>query len=77
MLHICIKTTKKQNSFHIQWYRYADIDGYDPKKHTITVFSPAKKILTPEEFFERAVKKYVGSIRDTENVSEYYTDFLN
>ncbi|PWA68382.1 replication protein A 70 kDa DNA-binding subunit B [Artemisia annua] len=51
---------------------YADIDGYDPKKHTITVFSPAKKILTPEEFFERAVKKSVGSIRDTENIHKIH-----
>ena len=76
MLHICIKNLQK-NSFHILWYRYADIDGYDPKNKTITVFSPAKKILTPEDFFHRAVKKSVGSIRDTDNVSEYYTDILN
>ena len=52
------------------------MDGYDPKNHTITVFSPAKKILTAREFFERGVKKSVGSIRDTEHVSEYYNELL-
>ncbi|PWA85008.1 replication protein A 70 kDa DNA-binding subunit C [Artemisia annua] len=45
---------------------YEGKDGYDPAKHSISVFSSAKKELTSEDFFKGAVKKMVGSIRDTE-----------
>ncbi|GJW08210.1 hypothetical protein Tco_1570633 [Tanacetum coccineum] len=37
--------------------RYTEIDGYDPKNMTISLFSPVKKELTPEEFFQGAIKK--------------------
>ncbi|PWA87999.1 replication protein A 70 kDa DNA-binding subunit D [Artemisia annua] len=47
--------------------RYVEKPGYDPKKHTITVFSPAKKIISPVDFLDGAVKKMVGTIRDSNN----------
>ena len=53
----------------IQNDRYAEVPGYDPSKHTITVFSPAKKIVSPFDFLENAVKKMVGTIRESNNVS--------
>nr|GEW74324.1 replication protein A 70 kDa DNA-binding subunit B [Tanacetum cinerariifolium] len=31
--------------------KYAEVDGYDPKNHSITVFSP-QKIVTPDNFLE-------------------------
>ncbi|PWA63284.1 hypothetical protein CTI12_AA354140 [Artemisia annua] len=46
---------------------YESQDGYDPAKHSISVYSSAKKELTSEDFFKGAVKKMVGSIRDTED----------
>ncbi|PWA68919.1 replication protein A 70 kDa DNA-binding subunit B [Artemisia annua] len=36
---------------------YEGKDGYDPAKHSISVFSSAKKELTSEDFFKGAVKK--------------------
>ena len=58
--------------FNIGFYRYESQDGYDPAKHSISVYSSAKKELTSEDFFNGAIKKMVGSIRDTEDVSLYY-----
>ena len=55
--------------FNIFFYRYEGKDGYDPAKHSISVYSSAKKELTSEDFFKGAVKKMVGSIRDTDDVS--------
>ncbi|PWA94354.1 hypothetical protein CTI12_AA060720 [Artemisia annua] len=46
--------------------RYQQIPGYDPKKHIINIFSPAKKIIGKDEFLEGAVKKMVGNIRDSD-----------
>ncbi|PWA37241.1 heavy metal-associated isoprenylated plant protein 41 [Artemisia annua] len=57
--------------------RYAEIPGYDPTKHTITVFSPAKKIINPFEFLEGAFKKMVGNICDSTNdLQQKYPDAL-
>lgn len=53
------------------YYRYQEIPGYDPKKHIISVFSPTKKIISPFEFLEGAVKKMVGNIRDSDSVSKF------
>ena len=61
---------------NICFYRYESQDGYDPAKHRISVYSSAKKELTSEDFFKGAVKKMVGSIRDTEDVSLYYKNVL-
>ena len=58
--------------FIFLFYRYEGKDGYDPTKYSISVFSSAKKDVTSEDFFNGAVKKMVGSIRDTDEVSLYY-----
>ncbi|GKD67526.1 hypothetical protein Tco_1321616 [Tanacetum coccineum] len=44
--------------------RYQEVEGYDDKRHIITLFSPTRKEITPEIFFIGAVKKMVCSIRD-------------
>ncbi|GJY76919.1 replication protein A 70 kDa DNA-binding subunit B, partial [Tanacetum coccineum] len=46
--------------------RYQEIPGYDEKNHTISLWSPAKKEITPEMFFSGAVKKMIGNIRDSD-----------
>nr|GEX46067.1 replication protein A 70 kDa DNA-binding subunit B [Tanacetum cinerariifolium] len=44
------------------------VDGYDPNKASTTIFSPPKKIVSPNDFLDGAVKKMVGNIRDSEHV---------
>ncbi|GJW95359.1 replication protein A 70 kDa DNA-binding subunit B [Tanacetum coccineum] len=44
--------------------RYTLVEGYDPKQKIISLFSPVKRELTPQEFFQGAIKKMVGSIRE-------------
>ncbi|GJS71223.1 replication protein A 70 kDa DNA-binding subunit B [Tanacetum coccineum] len=46
--------------------RYNEIEEYDPKNHSISIFSPAKKEITPEEFFQNAEKKMINSICDSD-----------
>ena len=58
-------------------YRYEGKDCYDPTKYSISVFSSAKKDVTSEDFFKGAVKKMVGSIRDTDEVSLYYIFYFS
>ncbi|GJU14009.1 replication protein A 70 kDa DNA-binding subunit B [Tanacetum coccineum] len=48
--------------------RYTFVEGYDPKQKTISLFSHVKRELTPNEFFQSAIKKMVGSIHEAEKV---------
>ncbi|GKD05585.1 hypothetical protein Tco_1180559 [Tanacetum coccineum] len=45
---------------------YTLVEGYDPKQKIISLFSPVKRELTPQEFFQGAIKKMVGSILEAE-----------
>ncbi|GJU20815.1 replication protein A 70 kDa DNA-binding subunit B [Tanacetum coccineum] len=45
--------------------RYLENDGEDEKNHAISLYSPMKKEVTIEEFFAGAIKKMVGSIRES------------
>ncbi|GKD71910.1 replication protein A 70 kDa DNA-binding subunit B, partial [Tanacetum coccineum] len=44
-------------------------EGFDPNNHSIALFSPVKKEVTADEFFKGAIKKMVGSIRDSDSHS--------
>nr|GEY38798.1 replication protein A 70 kDa DNA-binding subunit B [Tanacetum cinerariifolium] len=44
---------------------YQEVDGYDERRHTITLWSPTRKEITLEVFFSAAVRKMVGSIHDS------------
>ena len=58
-------------------YRYQEIDGYVEKNIVLNIFSPSKKEITADEFFENAVRKMVGSIRESEYVSLFIIIFLS
>nr|GEV44313.1 replication protein A 70 kDa DNA-binding subunit B [Tanacetum cinerariifolium] len=45
--------------------RYQEIDGYDEKNHSISLYSHVKKEITIEEFFVGGIKKMVGAIRES------------
>ncbi|GJZ37070.1 replication protein A 70 kDa DNA-binding subunit B, partial [Tanacetum coccineum] len=45
--------------------RYLENDGEYEKNHAISLYSPMKKEVTIEEFFAGAIKKMVGSIRES------------
>ncbi|PWA86686.1 replication protein A 70 kDa DNA-binding subunit B [Artemisia annua] len=45
---------------------YQEMDGYVEKNIVLNIFSPSKKEITADEFFENAVRKMVGSIRESE-----------
>ncbi|GJY84779.1 hypothetical protein Tco_0498805 [Tanacetum coccineum] len=45
--------------------RYSENDGEYEKNHAISLYSPMKKEVTIEEFFAGAIKKMVGSIRES------------
>ncbi|GKC11332.1 replication protein A 70 kDa DNA-binding subunit B [Tanacetum coccineum] len=47
-------------------YRYSEKEGFDPANHTIAVYTPVKKEITADDFFKGAIKKTVGSIRDSD-----------
>ncbi|GKA93596.1 replication protein A 70 kDa DNA-binding subunit B [Tanacetum coccineum] len=55
--------------------RYQEVDGYDESRHTITLWSPTRKEITPEVFFSGAVKKMVGSIRDSFEIHKIHREF--
>ncbi|GJU28032.1 replication protein A 70 kDa DNA-binding subunit B [Tanacetum coccineum] len=42
-------------------------EEFDPNNHSIALFSPVKKEVTADEFFKGAIKKMVGSIRDSDS----------
>nr|GEU86904.1 replication protein A 70 kDa DNA-binding subunit B [Tanacetum cinerariifolium] len=44
---------------------YQDNDRYDEKNHAISLYSPVKKEVTIEKFFDGGIKKLVGSIRES------------
>ncbi|GJY18893.1 replication protein A 70 kDa DNA-binding subunit B [Tanacetum coccineum] len=46
--------------------RYSEKEGFDPANHTIAVYTPVKKEITADDFFKGAIKKTVGSIRDSD-----------
>ena len=58
-------------------YRYQEMDGYVEKNIVLNIFSPSKKEITADEFFENAVRKMVGSIREFEYVSLFIIIFLS
>ena len=58
-------------------YRYQEMDGYAEKNIVLNIFSPSKKEITADEFFENAVRKMVGSIRESEYVSLFIIIFLS
>ena len=58
-------------------YRYQEMDGYVEKNIVLNIFSPSKKEITADEFFENAVRKMVGSIRESEYVSLFIIIFLS
>ncbi|PWA75791.1 replication protein A 70 kDa DNA-binding subunit B [Artemisia annua] len=45
---------------------YQEMDGYVEKNIVLNMFSPSKNEITADEFFENAVRKTVGSIRESE-----------
>ncbi|GKC68969.1 replication protein A 70 kDa DNA-binding subunit B, partial [Tanacetum coccineum] len=45
--------------------RYLENDGEYEKNHAISLYTPLKKEVTIEEFFNSAIKKMVGSIRES------------
>ncbi|PWA44636.1 replication protein A 70 kDa DNA-binding subunit B [Artemisia annua] len=45
---------------------YQEMDGYVEKNIVLNIFSPSKKEINADEFFENAVRKMVGSIRESE-----------
>ncbi|GJX79437.1 replication protein A 70 kDa DNA-binding subunit B [Tanacetum coccineum] len=47
-------------------FKYSEKDGFDPANHTIALFTPVKKEVTADDFFKGAIKKTVGSIRDSD-----------
>ncbi|GJS87280.1 hypothetical protein Tco_0769916 [Tanacetum coccineum] len=51
--------------------RYSEKEGFDPANHTIAVYTPVKKEITADDFFKGAIKKTVGSIRDSDGVCSY------
>lgn len=53
------------------------MDGYVEKNIVLNIFSPSKKEITADEFFENAVRKMVGSIRESEYVSLFIIIFLS
>nr|GEW63951.1 replication protein A 70 kDa DNA-binding subunit B [Tanacetum cinerariifolium] len=46
--------------------RYSEKEGFDPANHTISLLTPVKKEFTADDFFKGAIKKTVGSIRDSD-----------
>ncbi|PWA49590.1 replication protein A 70 kDa DNA-binding subunit [Artemisia annua] len=45
---------------------YQEMDGYVEKNIVLNTFSPSKKEITADEFFENGVRKMVGSIHESE-----------
>ncbi|PWA74463.1 nucleic acid-binding, OB-fold protein [Artemisia annua] len=45
---------------------YQEMDGYVEKNTVLNIFSPSKKEITADKFFENAVRKMVGSICESE-----------
>ena len=52
--------------------RYKNKDGFDESSCKIQHYSPEKTVVTTESFFERACKKTIGAIRDSDAVSHIY-----
>nr|GEY78540.1 replication protein A 70 kDa DNA-binding subunit B [Tanacetum cinerariifolium] len=46
--------------------RYSEKGGFDRANHTIALLTPVKKEVTADDFFKGAIKKTVGSIRDSD-----------
>ncbi|GJZ51352.1 replication protein A 70 kDa DNA-binding subunit B [Tanacetum coccineum] len=49
---------------------FNEVRGYDEKRHTITLWSPTRKRITPK--MSGAVKKMVGSIGDSDSIRFIY-----
>ncbi|GKB70707.1 replication protein A 70 kDa DNA-binding subunit B [Tanacetum coccineum] len=51
----------------VDFKTWPEKEEFDPNNHSIALFSPVKKEVTADEFFKGAIKKMVGSIRDSDS----------
>ncbi|GKC33163.1 putative helitron helicase-like domain-containing protein [Tanacetum coccineum] len=49
---------------------YNEVDGHDPNNNSISVLTPTKKEITPEEFFQNVERQMIDSIRDSDKATK-------